>query len=352
MVAAASAVSGFDLTNGTGYTTAAFTPVAGKSYLLAAVASNSADPGAPTLSGTNGTGWTLAASANPAAAVISRIYVWHKAFASGAVVGNGTITITWAAAAARCVWVLLEITDGDPTFVQAVAATGTAATSGSVTLAALRAATSLCVGFFEHHANEGSTVGSGFDLEFNSGAIGEALSLLAESKANDTGVDASWTSSVLWGGIAVEIANLRSLSSASTWTVGVSSLLQKMKGMASSSTWTFGTVSLLQKMKNMVSSSTWTVTIGSSMQHLRAMASSSTWVVTIGSALSRYTAWLRAAAPDAQTASEAAPDTQTLAMAAPDTQTADTASPDTQTATGADPDAQTLTGASPDEIPS
>lgn len=290
MASLVSVTENADVTNGTVYTTASFAIDAGKSYILVVAASNATDPGAPTITGQGQGEWTFVSSVTVAGAVTSRLYVYHLDRRSEEGSSSAaTLTITWAATAARCIWSILRVDDGDPTgAIQAVSGSGTG-TSATVNLAALRNANSLCVGIFEHHANETHTEGTDF-TQITDRASGEALGLLVESKNNDTSVDASWTTSAAYGAIALEIANQRSMTSTSTWTFGVASILQKLKSLVSASTWTLGIATVLSRINLLL---------------------------------------VYPASPDSQTLTAASPSTETLSAASPDSQTLTPTSPDT-----------------------
>lgn len=298
-----------DTTNGSVFNTGAFGIAEGKSYYFVVAASNATDPGTPTLTGQGEGEWSVVASAVASAAVTSRLYVFHLDRRSE----EGTslpaaVTITWSGTAARCVWSVVRLDDGDPSgVVQAVTGSGSG-TSGTVNLAALRNANSLCVGLFEHHANETHTEGTDF-TQVTDRASGEALGLLVETKNNDTSVDASWTTSAFWAGIALEIANLRSLESTSTWTFSVASVFAKVKSLASASSWAVGIASVLSRINKLL---------------------------------------INATDPDVQTMTADSPETQTLTAASPETHTITADGPSTETLTAGSPDTLTIDPTDPD----
>lgn len=128
---------------------------------------------------------------------------------------SGTITITFSGQVLnRCDWSLDEFngvdtsgTNGSGAIVQSVANAIAANTTHTITLAAFADATNnAAYGCFAHQASEAYTQGSGFNLLGNPFGTGGNFSLLSEWKlGQDTGVDCSWASSRVSGGVAVEI---------------------------------------------------------------------------------------------------------------------------------------------------
>jgi hypothetical protein len=218
--------------------------------------------------------------------VVSRCSLFQGTVEAGSV---GAATATWGFQMSRAAWILIEITGGGAA-AQSVTASLAATTSVSASLAALRGTTSDVVAFGMHHVNEGHTPGASLG-ELADVTTGEAFAINAMTGDNITSLGVSWTSSARGGIVGVEIPNLQSLVSSSTWTFGVASILSKLKSLVSASTWT----------------------------------------VTVGSILEKVFFWLLPTSPDTQTLTSRSPDTQTLTAASPDT--------------------QTLTGASPDESP-
>lgn len=91
-------------------------------------------------------------------------------------------------------------------FVQTVLGTVDAvATSGSITLAALGSPDNAAFGTFGHVAAEVTTAGSGFTTIHDVTHAGPNQGTMDEWKLNTTTVNASWTTSAKWGGIAAEI---------------------------------------------------------------------------------------------------------------------------------------------------
>lgn len=99
-------------------------------------------------------------------------------------------------------------TNGSAAVVQSlsVGSLGSSASSGAVTLAAFGSASNATYGALSHVVDETSTAGSGFTKLGDVGHGAPTRSLVTEWKnSNDTSVDASWSTSAKWAGIALEI---------------------------------------------------------------------------------------------------------------------------------------------------
>lgn len=205
-------------TDASSYNTASGSPGANKLQLLAVHAINSAasNPAAPTISGA-GLTWVEVASSlyDTGGSNRARVTLFRAMSASP---GSGALTITFSETMTNCEWTWIEFdgvdtsgTNGSGAIVQSATNNATA-TSLSVTLAAFGDATNnVAYGCFAHQANEGNTAGSGFSMTFGATSqetfgASRVASLGSEWKTGeDTGVDMSWTTSALCGGIAVEV---------------------------------------------------------------------------------------------------------------------------------------------------
>lgn len=209
-------------TDASSYNTASGSPTANCLQLLAVGSINgaSANVPQPTVSGAGMT-WVAIASSNydTGGTNRARITLFRALSASP---GSGALTISFSVPPAQtqtnCEWSWIEFagvdtsgTDGSGAIVQSNTNAATA-TSLSVTLSAFADATNnVAYGCFHHQANETNTAGSGFSLTF--GATSQTIngasrvaSLGAEwQTGQDTGVDMSWTTSSLCGGVAVEV---------------------------------------------------------------------------------------------------------------------------------------------------
>lgn len=190
------------------YTSSSASLTAGRLYLLAVTNSKATTPDTPTVSGASAT-WDQVTT-NSFGGGTRRITVFRCKPTSN---GSGALTIGFAGATQTgCQWHLIEVSsgalpgaNGANAVLNAVTGNGTA-TSGSATLAALTDGNSISMGFFSHSAAEGSTVGSGYTSVGTSNNSSPNISLFSEYKnAGATTVDASWTSNVQWGAIALEV---------------------------------------------------------------------------------------------------------------------------------------------------
>lgn len=206
-------------TDATSYTTASGTPGSNKLQLLAVGAINATAANIPTPSVTGaGLTWVLVNSVQYDTGGSNRgaLFLFRALSASPS---SGALTIDFVSQTqTNCEWSWVELdgvdtsgTNGSGAIVQSSTASGTA-TSLSVTLAAFGDATNnAAYGCFHHQANETNTAGTGFSLSFggtNNTIFGASrvASLGAEWKTGeDLGVDMSWTTSALAGGVAAEI---------------------------------------------------------------------------------------------------------------------------------------------------
>jgi len=85
-------------------------------------------------------------------------------------------------------------------------APGLSGTSGSLTLTALGDVNNSTLGWFYHQANETSTAGAGYTSLGTGGATAPGIGQISEYSApGATSVAASWATSALWGGYALEL---------------------------------------------------------------------------------------------------------------------------------------------------
>lgn len=206
-------------TDASSYNTASGSPGANKLQLLAVGSINlgSVNVNQPTVTGC-GLTWVAIASSNydTGGSNRGRVTLFR---AMGASPSSGALTIDFGGQdQTNCEWSWIELdgvdtsgTDGSGAIVQSATNNATA-TSLSVTLSAFADATNnVAYGCFHHQANEANTAGSGFSLSFGGtdqtiAGASRVASLGAEWKTGeDTGVDMSWTTSALCGGIAVEV---------------------------------------------------------------------------------------------------------------------------------------------------
>lgn len=195
-ISVTSLTSGGSTTDGTSFTTASISPSANKTVLVA-IASRAGT--APT--SVTGNSLTYTKEFETADGLLS---YWRSSIGTGTA---GTITITFGASQTACVWSVFEL-DGDDTsapIVQEVEGSGNA-TSGSITLASFSSAENATLGIFSHNANEATTPGTGFTEIHDQAQLNSSISIQTEFRSdNDTSVDASWVTSSLWRGIAVEL---------------------------------------------------------------------------------------------------------------------------------------------------
>lgn len=218
--------------DGSSFVTASGAPTGNRLQLFAVSAINAAasTPAAPTLSGGGITTWTEVTSIayDTGGSNRGRITLFRALEASP---GSGTVTITFGESHTNCEWSWCEFdgidtggTNGANAIVQSATNSATA-TSLTVTLAAFGSADNATYGAFTHQANEATTVGTGFTEIHNPFGASRVASTLTEYLlGNDTSVDASWTTSSLCGGIAVEI---KAAAGASDPSAGPSWIVQR-----------------------------------------------------------------------------------------------------------------------------
>lgn len=195
---------------------ASLTPADNKVYLLAAIVNNaggsSTNPSVPTATGA-GLTWANVISFN---IVVwkQRITVFRALGASGL---TDTVTVTYGATQDGHVTFVEELTgtklsggNASDAIVQTASApvTEAASTSGSVTLAAFAdAANNLAYGVFSIQANETITKEASYSGPTSQGHANPTRAAVSEwIVGQDLAVTASWTSSVNWRGVALEIA--------------------------------------------------------------------------------------------------------------------------------------------------
>lgn len=208
------AVAGTNLTTNssssglTSYTTASITPTANR-LVLALVGSDvsSGTPNIPTLTG-NGLTWV---EAGTLLSGTQRVTLFRGMKSSG--LSAGTVVIDFAGQTQTGAgWSISEYsgvntggTDGSAAIRQITPGSGTG-TSGSIGLGSFSDAADGTFGGFVHNANESSTQGSGFTLNGSTMHAAPGRSYMSEWRAdNDSTVDASWTTSAAWFGIAAEV---------------------------------------------------------------------------------------------------------------------------------------------------
>lgn len=202
--------SGQDTTDATSYATSSVTPTANALVLIYIYQRQATSPAAPTSVTGNGLTWVKVTDVTSAALASRRISVWR---AMGASPSAGAITINLAATQTQCTWAVLEFTGVDTTGTNgsgAIVQSGvtpdpSTGTSGLITLSAFGSTNNYAYGAFHHFANEASTQGSGFTEAYDIANSENAGGNEVEYKANDNTVDASWTTSIDFLGIAIEV---------------------------------------------------------------------------------------------------------------------------------------------------
>jgi hypothetical protein len=207
-VTASHLLSASDSTDATSYATASITPVA-RRLVLAWVGNQVATgtPNVPTLSG-NGLNWVQVATVVVGQTRLSLFRAMGLGPTPGAVsidfAGQTQITASWSIS--QFAGVTEGGTDGSAAVVQAVTNSGTGTTL-AVTLAAFASTGNATVGGFRHALAEAATAGTGFAILGQSTGATPVVSLASEFRAtNDTGVDATWSTSAANLGIAAELA--------------------------------------------------------------------------------------------------------------------------------------------------
>lgn len=196
------------------YATASVTIAANRGYLLVVgTPQQGANPTKPTVSGASVT-WTEADDILWASVGTPRrrTTVFRCLNVTG---GSGVLTIDYGGVTqGGCSWALIEITgmdtsgtNGSGMVVQVVksAIDPSAATSGSISLAALGSANNVAFGAVAHIANEVTTPGAGYAELTDNPGNNPSLSVQTEYLINVTTVNASWATSSIWGITGIEI---------------------------------------------------------------------------------------------------------------------------------------------------
>lgn len=199
-------------TDATSYTTGSISPSANTFVYAFVENSRGSSPALPTL--TSNAGLTLTWVQEETVTVGSRRLTLFRG-RTGAAPGSGTVTADFGASTQTGGSIIIgQLTDldssgtnGSGAVLQSTPASGTG-TTGSVTLSSFGSASNGVLAGFQHDANEATAPGSGFtetagqDVTHAAPVTGLAVEWRAD---NDTSVDASWTTSALWLGIAVEL---------------------------------------------------------------------------------------------------------------------------------------------------
>jgi hypothetical protein len=125
---------------------------------------------------------------------------------------SGTVTIDYGGQTITdCSWTFISVdgaattgTNGSGAIIQSATTNFSAQTSGTVTLSAFANAANATFGGFAINNNVTITAGSGFTI-VNQPGISSSRAAIEWKTANDTSVDATWTSST-GAAVAVEIA--------------------------------------------------------------------------------------------------------------------------------------------------
>lgn len=192
--------------------------------IIACIQANGGTAGNTTISSLSGYGLTWTAVHGPVnidTTGAATADVWLYAADTGGSPSSTAFSVTFAAARTGALVSIFTADGADfsggisSAFVQFVdrnMADGGTATGGTITLASAGHADNRSFGWFNHEANEASTVGTSFtairgatagELNHNnpnSGCLSEW-----RSDTFDTSVDASWAGTNLWGGFAFEL---------------------------------------------------------------------------------------------------------------------------------------------------
>lgn len=210
LVVASVLTSGSDVTDATSYVSASITPAANALILgVIHVRKSAATVSNPTATG-NGLTWVeekTIANGNT-----RRLNVFRAMDASPT---TGAVTFDLGGVThLHAIWAILQFTNVDTTgtngsgAVPQSATTSGSGTSGTATLAAFGNVNNATFGAWGIQNNENITPGSGFTEETDVGITDGAAQLVLETEfknTNDTSVDASWTTSDTYRGIALEI---------------------------------------------------------------------------------------------------------------------------------------------------
>jgi hypothetical protein len=220
-IAAAALTGANDTVNNTSFSTASITPTANR-LVLALIYNRvwSGTASAPTLSG-NGLTWVEVANVNT---TLPRRLTLFRAM--GGSPSTGAVTIDMGGVThVHCIWSIVEFsgvdtggTNGSAAVVQSQVNNANA-TNLTVTLGAFADVLNATYGGFSYTANEAATTGNSgaYTQIHNVNQAENTTSILSEYLlANDTSVDASWTTSSLTYGIAVEIKDAVGTPAAAT----------------------------------------------------------------------------------------------------------------------------------------
>lgn len=198
--------------DGTSYNTASIAP-ADNALVLVAILSRrqGADPSQPTLSGGGMTTWTHVNGSffSTSGTQRARVDVFRALEASP---GTAAVTIDYGGVThSKSNWSIVEFsgvdtsgTNGSGAIVQSDITSGTS-TGGTVTLSAFGSVNNAGYGAWAHNANEVTTHGTSFTELHDLAGANPASALQTEWRVNDNTVDASWATSSLYGGVALEI---------------------------------------------------------------------------------------------------------------------------------------------------
>lgn len=177
------------------FTTASISPTSNALVLAAVAVGKTGAPDTPTLTG-NGLTWTLEDSAlYDLTGTFGTLFLFK---ALGASPSAGTLAIAFGGITQLgCVWSIAEFTGVDTStpIVQSVAEAETdLGNAASVTMAAFSAAENATYGCVAKQTNEGFTPGAGFTELGDFAVVTPVISIMSMwQAANDTVVDASWT---------------------------------------------------------------------------------------------------------------------------------------------------------------
>ncbi len=208
--------SNADVTTPFTFAFASYTFTAGRLYLIAAGTSVASAPISTVSSITGATAaFTFVNQKKYGASApneVRNVEIWRYAPASTV---TETLTVALSGGSTDTNAVLLEVTgckvsgtNGADGIVQSLGAGNALATTGLVTLSAFADSNNRPVGWFQHRTNEVGSAGANFiALQTNSWASPSNGGILEWSSTTaDATVDATWTTSSNWGGVAVEIA--------------------------------------------------------------------------------------------------------------------------------------------------
>jgi len=218
------------------YNTATYTPTANRlliAFIVGRHATAAADPTGVT---GNGLTWSKKGNVTPAATVSMSVWVVD----SGASPTNAAMAVTFAGAHIGCLVAIYEVanTDRSGTALAAIIQTpvlkpGAAALLGSITLAAPASGLNRLLVAFTHGANEATTPRTAFPPwteDYDTGVAGLATPVGAlevqKLDTTDLTASASWVTSSICAGIAVEIAAALKVTTNMTRVVDASATAQ------------------------------------------------------------------------------------------------------------------------------